>query len=146
MSSVSAVSGGGAGASGGVGAAGRGGGIPAVDPGSGASKAGDQKTDTPVGTPSDGGGKEGSGGVEINFFNTNQNQVYSEQNMSTSESLQIGGNSEMGQVGQSGQSGEMSIEDMMKLIMLMIIMKMIEKMMEMMGGGAEGGASMMGGQ
>jgi hypothetical protein len=28
----------------------------------------------------------------------------------------------------------------------MIILKMLEKMMEQMGGGAEGGASMMGGQ
>lgn len=108
-------------------------------------------------TPSDGGaavGSEGNKGVEMGgtpggdgdsqSININiTNEVSSFQNMSSEQSLQVGGGSEMGQ---SGQSSEMSIEDMMKLIMLMIIMKMIEKMMEMMGGGAEGGSSMMGGQ
>lgn len=107
-------------------------------------------------TPSDGAaavGSENNKGVEMGgtpeageegqSININiTNEVSSFQNMSSEQSLQIGGGSEMGQMGQ----GEMSIEKMMKMILMMILMKMIQKMMEEMGGGAEGGASMMGGQ
>ncbi len=83
----------------------------------------------------------GQGGQSININITNE--VSSFQNMSSEQSLQIGGGgSEMGQMGESGQ---MDMEKLMKLIMMMIMMKMIEKLMENMGGGAEGGASMMGG-
>ena len=108
-------------------------------------------------TPSDGGAAVGSennkgvemggtpeggqGGQSININITNE--VSSFQNMSSEQSLQIGsGGSEMGQMGESGQ---MDLEKIMKMIMMMIMMKMIEKLMENMGGGAEGGASMMGG-
>ena len=87
------------------------------------------------GTPE--GGKDGQS-ININITN----EVSSFQNMSSEQSLQIGGGSEMGQMGESNQ---MDMEKLMKLIMMMIMMKMIEKMMEQMGGGAEGGASMMGG-
>ena len=87
------------------------------------------------GTPE--GGKDGQS-ININITN----EVSSFQNMSSEQSLQIGGGSEMGQMGESGQ---MDMEKLMKLIMMMIMMKMIEKLMENMGGGAEGGASMMGG-
>jgi hypothetical protein len=62
--------------------------------------------------------------------------------MSSEQSLQIGGGSEMGQM---GQGNEMDLEKIMKMLIMMIILKMLEKMMEQMGGGAEGGASMMGG-
>ena len=108
-------------------------------------------------TPSDGGaavGSENNKGVEMGgtpeggkdgqSININiTNEVSSFQNMSSEQSLQIGGGgSEMGQMGESGQ---MDMEKLMKLIMMMIMMKMIEKLMENMGGGAEGGASMMGG-
>jgi hypothetical protein len=107
-------------------------------------------------TPSDGGaavGSENNKGVEMGgtpeggndgqSININiTNEVSSFQNMSSEQSLQIGGGSEMGQMGESNQ---MDMEKLMKLIMMMIMMKMIEKMMEQMGGGAEGGASMMGG-
>jgi hypothetical protein len=108
-------------------------------------------------TPSDGGaavGSENNKGVEMGgtpeggndgqSININiTNEVSSFQNMSSEQSLQIGGGSEMGQMGESNQ---MDLEKlMMKLIMMMIMMKMMEKMMEQMGGGAEGGASMMGG-
>ncbi len=83
----------------------------------------------------------GNDGQSININITNE--VSSFQNMSSEQSLQIGGGgSEMGQMGESGQ---MDMEKLMKLIMMMIMMKMIEKLMENMGGGAEGGASMMGG-
>ena len=107
-------------------------------------------------TPADGGaavGSENNKGVEMggapeaggnsnssNISITNEVNCY--QNMSSEQSMQIGGGSEMGQMGQ----GEMSIEKLMKMILMMIIMKMLEKMMESMGGGAEGGSSMMGGQ
>ena len=107
-------------------------------------------------TPSDGGAAVGSennkgvemggtpdsgqGGQSININITNE--VSSFQNMSSEQSLQLGGGSEMGQMGESNQ---MDMEKLMKLIMMMIMMKMIEKLMENMGGGAEGGASMMGG-
>ena len=88
------------------------------------------------GTPE--GGKDGQS-ININITN----EVSSFQNMSSEQSLQIGGGgSEMGQMGESNQ---MDMEKLMKLIMMMIMMKMIEKLMENMGGGAEGGASMMGG-
>ena len=87
------------------------------------------------GTPD--GGKDGQS-ININITN----EVSSFQNMSSEQSLQIGGGSEMGQMGESNQ---MDMEKLMKLIMMMIMMKMIEKLMENMGGGAEGGASMMGG-
>ena len=107
-------------------------------------------------TPSDGGaavGSENNKGVEMGgtpeggndgqSININiTNEVSSFQNMSSEQSLQIGGGSEMGQMGESNQ---MDMEKLMKLIMMMIMMKMMEKMMEQMGGGAEGGASMMGG-
>ena len=107
-------------------------------------------------TPSDGGaavGSENNKGVEMGgipegghdgqSININiTNEVSSFQNMSSEQSLQLGGGSEMGQMGESGQ---MDMEKLMKLIMMMIMMKMIEKLMENMGGGAEGGASMMGG-
>ncbi len=107
-------------------------------------------------TPSDGGaavGSENNKGVEMGgtpeggndgqSININiTNEVSSFQNMSSEQSLQVGGGSEMGQMGESGQ---MDMEKLMKLIMMMIMMKMIEKLMENMGGGAEGGASMMGG-
>ena len=107
-------------------------------------------------TPSDGGaavGSENNKGVEMggtpDAANNGQsininitNEVSSFQNMSSEQSLQIGGGSEMGQMGESNQ---MDMEKLMKLIMMMIMMKMIEKLMENMGGGAEGGASMMGG-
>ena len=108
-------------------------------------------------TPSDGGaavGSENNKGVEMGgtpeggkdgqSININiTNEVSSFQNMSSEQSLQIGsGGSEMGQVSESNQ---MDMEKLMKLIMMMIMMKMIEKLMENMGGGAEGGASMMGG-
>ena len=83
----------------------------------------------------------GNDGQSININITNE--VSSFQNMSSEQSLQIGsGGSEMGQMGESNQ---MDMEKLMKLIMMMIMMKMIEKLMENMGGGAEGGASMMGG-
>ena len=107
-------------------------------------------------TPSDGGAAVGSennkgvemggtpdsgqGGQSININITNE--VSSFQNMSSEQSLQLGGGSEMGQMGESNQ---MDMEKLMKLIMMMIMMKMIEKLMENMGGGAEGGASMLGG-
>ena len=107
-------------------------------------------------TPSDGGAAVGSennkgvemggtpeagqGGQSININITNE--VSSFQNMSSEQSLQLGGGSEMGQMGESGQ---MDLEKLMKMIMMMIMLKMMEKMMEQMGGGAEGGASMMGG-
>ena len=87
------------------------------------------------GTPED-----GQGGQSININITNE--VSSFQNMSSEQSLQLGGGSEMGRMGESGQ---MDLEKIMKMIMMMIMMKMMEKMMEQMGGGAEGGASMMGG-
>ena len=107
-------------------------------------------------TPSDGGaavGSENNKGVEMGgtpeggndgqSININiTNEVSSFQNMSSEQSMQIGGGSEMGQMGESNQ---MDMEKLMKLIMMMIMMKMIEKLMENMGGGAEGGASMMGG-
>jgi len=82
----------------------------------------------------------GNDGQSININITNE--VSSFQNMSSEQSLQLGGGTEMGQMGESNQ---MDMEKLMKLIMMMIMMKMIEKMMEQMGGGAEGGASMMGG-
>ena len=107
-------------------------------------------------TPADGGaavGSENNKGVEMggtpdasgdsNSSSINiTNEVNCYQNMSSEQSMQIGGGSEMGQMGQ----GEVSIEKLMKMILMMIIMKMLEKMMESMGGGAEGGSSMMGGQ
>ena len=107
-------------------------------------------------TPADGGaavGSENNKGVEMGgtpdagndgqSININiTNEVSSFQNMSSEQSLQLGGGTEMGQMGESNQ---MDMEKLMKLIMMMIMMKMIEKMMEQMGGGAEGGASMMGG-
>ena len=62
--------------------------------------------------------------------------------MSSEQSLQIGGGQEMGQAGE----GQMDLEKIMKMLIMMIILKMMEKMMEQMGGGAEGGASMLGGQ
>ena len=108
-------------------------------------------------TPSDGGaavGSENNKGVEMGgtpeggndgqSININiTNEVSSFQNMSSEQSLQIGsGGSEMGQMGESNQ---MDMEKLMKLILMMIMMKMIEKLLETLGGGAEGGASMMGG-
>ena len=107
-------------------------------------------------TPSDGGaavGSENNKGVEMGgtpeggndgqSININiTNEVSSFQNMSSEQSLQLGGGTEMGQMGESNQ---MDMEKLMKLIMMMIMMKMIEKLMENMGGGAEGGASMLGG-
>lgn len=108
-------------------------------------------------TPSSGGAAVGSennkgvemggspeGGGDSNSININiTNEVHSFQNMSSEQSLQIGGGSEMGQM---GQGNEMDLEKIMKMLIMMIILKMLEKMMEQMGGGAEGGASMMGGQ
>ena len=108
-------------------------------------------------TPSSGGAAVGSennkgvemggspeGGGDSNSININiTNEVSSFQNMSSEQSLQIGGGSEMGQM---GQGNEMDLEKIMKMLIMMIILKMLEKMMEQMGGGAEGGASMMGGQ
>ena len=107
-------------------------------------------------TPSDGGaavGSENNKGVEMGgtpdggqdgqSININiTNEVSSFQNMSSEQSLQIGGGSE---VGQMGQGNEMDLEKIMKMLIMMIILKMLEKMMEQMGGGAEGGASMLGG-
>lgn len=107
-------------------------------------------------TPSDGGaavGDENNKGVEMGgtpeggkdgqSININiTNEVHSFQNMSSEQSLQVGGGSEMGQMGE----GQMDLEKIMKMLIMMIILKMLEKMMEQMGGGAEGGASMMGGQ
>ena len=107
-------------------------------------------------TPSDGGaavGSENNKGVEMGgtpdagndgqSININiTNEVSSFQNMSSEQSLQIGGGC---QVGQSGE-GQMDLEKIMKMLIMMIILKMMEKMMEQMGGGAEGGASMLGGQ
>tara|TARA_R100000458_G_C8153983_1_gene160617 strand:- start:111 stop:509 length:399 start_codon:yes stop_codon:yes gene_type:complete len=87
------------------------------------------------GTPEAGGD---SGSTNINITN----EVNCFQNMSSEQSISIGGGSEMGQ---SGESGQIDLEKLMKMIMMMIMMKMMEKMMEQMGGGAEGGASMMGG-
>ena len=98
-------------------------------------------------TPSDGGaavGSENNKGVEMGgthdagsegqSININiTNEVSSFQNMSSEQSLQIGGGSQLGQSGE----GQMDLEK---------IMKMMEKMMAQMGGGAEGGASMLGGQ
>lgn len=107
-------------------------------------------------TPSSGGAAVGSennkgvemggspeGGGDSNSININiTNEVHSFQNMSSEQSLQIGGGSEMGQMGE----GQMDLEKIMKMLIMMIILKMLEKMMEQMGDGAEGGASMMGGQ
>lgn len=107
-------------------------------------------------TPSDGGaavGSESNKGVEMggtpdagsesNSTSINiTNEVNCYQNMSSEQSLQIGGGSEMGQM---GQGNEMDLEKIMKMLIMMIILKMLEKMMEQMGGGAEGGASMLGG-
>lgn len=107
-------------------------------------------------TPSDGGaavGSENNKGVEMGgtpdagsegqSININiTNEVSSFQNMSSEQSLQIGGGSAMGQSGE----GQMDLEKIMKMLIMMIILKMLEKMMEQMGGGAEGGASMLGGQ
>ena len=107
-------------------------------------------------TPSDGGaavGSENNKGVEMGgtpdagndgqSININiTNEVSSFQNMSSEQSLQIGGGCEMGQAGE----GQMDLEKIMKMLIMMIILKMMEKMMEQMGGGAEGGASMLGGQ
>ena len=107
-------------------------------------------------TPSDGAsaaGSENNKGVEMGgtpdasgdgqSININiTNEVSSFQNMSSEQSLQIGGGQEMGQAGE----GQMDLEKIMKMLIMMIILKMMEKMMEQMGGGAEGGASMLGGQ
>ena len=109
-----------------------------VTPSDGASAPGDENN---KGVEMGGAPQEGSDGQSININITNE--VSSFQNMSSEQSLQIGcGGSEMGQMGESNQ---MDMEKLMKLIMMMIMMKMIEKLMENMGGGAEGGASMMGG-
>ena len=107
-------------------------------------------------TPSDGGAAVGSeknkgvemggtpdGGQDGQSININiTNEVSSFQNMSSEQSLQIGGGSE---VGQMGQGNEMDLEKIMKMLIMMIILKMLEKMMEQMGGGAEGGGAMLGG-
>ena len=108
-----------------------------VTPSDGAAATGDEnnKGVEMGGTPE--GGNEGQS-INVNITN----EINSFQNMSSEQSLQVGGGC---QVGQSGE-GQMDLEKIMKMLIMMIILKMLEKMMEQMGGGAEGGASMLGGQ
>ena len=108
-----------------------------VTPSDGAAATGDENN---KGVEMGGTPDAGSEGQSININITNE--VNSFQSMSSEQSLQIGGGC---QVGQSGE-GQMDLEKIMKMLIMMIILKMMEKMMEQMGGGAEGGASMLGGQ